>query len=216
MSTASCSIRTSTSSRTPVTENCRMSTITSSLDDGDLGQRCEPVGQRMDEFYRLTRQRLPDAVLVGGVLEAGGFASLNGVQLEGWPNRNIGSSTPDYREIDGRLSSYSVQMHHRQYGPRYTEGFNRVTTKLYPYGAPGSNNATVQVRVRPDASRRRLLRPAELGHDGPLVGRVRGGRGARVGDLWSCHCLEPEQRVPDPQAHRLDGMAARAALPRLQ
>ncbi len=111
-----------------------------SLDDGISPSGVNLWGNGMDEFYRLTRQRLPDAVLVGGVLEAGGFPSLNGVQLEGWPNRNIGSSTPDYREIDGRLSSYSVQMHHRQYGPRYTEGFNRVTTKLYPYGAPGSNN----------------------------------------------------------------------------
>ena len=90
-------------------------------------------GEGLDAFYRMVRERLPDVLLVGGVIESRGYTSLNGTQLEGWPQRNVGkSATEDYREIDGRLSIYSVQMHQGEIGPRYSEGINKMPTKLYP------------------------------------------------------------------------------------
>jgi hypothetical protein len=91
-------------------------------------------GEGLDEFYRKVRELLPNVVLVGGVTESRGYTSLDGNQLEGWPQRNAGSTsaTADYREIDGRLSTYSMQMHHGTVGPRYAEGINKMPTKLYP------------------------------------------------------------------------------------
>jgi hypothetical protein len=90
-------------------------------------------GDGLDVFYRLVRDRLPNALVVGGVIESRGYGSLNGTQLEGWPQRNLGmSATPDYQEINGRMAAYSVQMHHGFVGPRYSEGINKMPTKLYP------------------------------------------------------------------------------------
>ena len=109
------------------------------LDNGLLPNGENLWGNGLEVFYGMLRQRLPNAVQVGGVTESRGYTSLNGTQLEGWPQRSIGSSVPDYRAIDGRLSTYSVQMHHGEVGPRYTEGFNRVSTKLYPYNGDKPN-----------------------------------------------------------------------------
>jgi hypothetical protein len=99
-------------------------------------------GQGLDDLYSMVRERLPHLVVVGGVIESRGYDFLNGIQLEGWPNRNVGSSAPDYRGFDGRLATYSAQIHHGTYGPRYVEAINRVSTKLYPYsGATVADNA---------------------------------------------------------------------------
>jgi Hypothetical glycosyl hydrolase family 15 len=90
-------------------------------------------GEGLDAFYRTVRERLPDVLLVGGVIESRGYTSLNGTQLEGWPQRNVGkSAAEDYREINGRLSTYTVQMHHGEIGPRYSEAINKMPTRLYP------------------------------------------------------------------------------------
>jgi len=90
-------------------------------------------GAGLETFYDLLRERLPNAVLVGGVTESRGYGSLNGTQLEGWPRRfPFMSASPDYPEIGGRLSAYSMQMHHGRVGPRYAEGSNKMPTKLYP------------------------------------------------------------------------------------
>jgi len=105
------------------------------LDDGFSRTGENLWGNGMEAFYNALRERLPDAVLIGGVPESRGYDGLNGTQFEGWPQRNIGSSSPDYREIGGRLSNYSVQMHHGIHGPRYSEGYNRMSTRLYPYGS---------------------------------------------------------------------------------
>ncbi len=99
-------------------------------------------GQGLDDFYTRLRERLPNAMIVGGVIETRGYTSLNGSDFEGWPQRNVGSASPDYREIDGRLSIYSAQMHHGNIGPRYAEIINRVSTRVYQfYNTPGTSNA---------------------------------------------------------------------------
>lgn len=90
-------------------------------------------GDGVNAFYEMLRDRLPNAMLVGGVIESRGYTTLNGTQLEGWPQRNISSHIPDYRELSHRLSTYSAQMHRGTQGPRYSEGINRVSTLLYPY-----------------------------------------------------------------------------------
>jgi len=103
------------------------------LDNGLTASGDNLWGDGLDAFYTMVRDRLPNAIILGGVVEARGFTSLNGIQLEGWVQRNLGmSATPDYREIDGRLSAYSVQMHHGRVGPRVSEGINKMPTKLYP------------------------------------------------------------------------------------
>jgi hypothetical protein len=91
-------------------------------------------GKGLDAFYSGVRERLPNVVLVGGVIESRGHTSLNGTQLEGWPQRNAGSQSAEanYTEIDGRLSTYSVQMNHGIVGPRYSEAISKMPTKLYP------------------------------------------------------------------------------------
>ncbi len=101
-------------------------------------------GNGLSAFYDMVRERLPNAVIVGGVIEARGYTTNNGTQLEGWPQRNITpSATPDYREINGRMTAYSVQMRHGQVGPRYCEGINKMPTKLYPSAAdPNPPNNT--------------------------------------------------------------------------
>ncbi|WP_295578827.1 putative glycoside hydrolase [uncultured Lamprocystis sp.] len=99
-------------------------------------------GEGLDDFYTNLRERLPNALIVGGVIETRGYTSLNGSDFEGWPQRDIGTALPDYREIDGRLSIYSAQMHHGNVGPRYVEIINRVSTRIYQfYNTPGTSNA---------------------------------------------------------------------------
>jgi hypothetical protein len=90
-------------------------------------------GKGLDDFYTRVREQMPTAILVGGVRESRGYSSLNGTQLEGWPQRDLGlTATQSYQWLDGNLSAYSVQMHHGQVGPRYSEGINKMPTKLYP------------------------------------------------------------------------------------
>lgn len=90
-------------------------------------------GEGMERFYTLLRQRLPNVVITGGVTEARGYDSLNGTQLEGFPKSgNFTSAVPDYRDLDGKLSIYSQNMHHRGMGPRYTELSNKMPTLAYP------------------------------------------------------------------------------------
>jgi hypothetical protein len=90
----------------------------------------------------MVQERLPHAIQVGGTMDARGYTNLNGTQFEGFPNRNVGSRAPDYREIDGVMSHYRVQMHHGDIGPRYTELTNITSTRLYPYaGATVNSNA---------------------------------------------------------------------------
>ena len=82
---------------------------------------------------------------MGGVLEATGFGSLNGTQLEGLPtSSNFESPVSNYSEVDGKLSTYSVHMHHGSEGPRYCETRNKQPTSIYPQGANGkqTSNAT--------------------------------------------------------------------------
>jgi hypothetical protein len=104
------------------------------LDDGVSPTGENWWGEGLDRFYTEVRERLPNLTLVGGVTESRGYTALNGTQFEGWPQRNIGSASPDYRDIGGRLSTYSIQMHYGNRGPRYSEGFNRMSNRLYPYG----------------------------------------------------------------------------------
>lgn len=100
-------------------------------------------GDGLDEFYTRLRNRLPNVLIVGGVIEARGFTSLNGTQLEGWPQRgSYTSARTRYEDINGRMSAYSAHMHHGTEGPRYSEAINRQPTLLYPDGAdvrPTSN-----------------------------------------------------------------------------
>jgi hypothetical protein len=103
------------------------------LDNGIAADGRNLWGEGLDDFYTGVRERLPGVVVVGGVIESRGYSSLNGTQLEGFPNRNLGAYNEDYREIDGLMSNYSVHMHHGEVGPYYTESINRVSTKLYPY-----------------------------------------------------------------------------------
>jgi hypothetical protein len=99
-------------------------------------------GQGLDDFYTILRERMPNALIVGGMTESRGFTTLNGNDMEGWPQRDIGNAAPDYREIDGRLSQYSMLMHHGNVGPRYSQTISRVSTLRYKYyNTPGTSNA---------------------------------------------------------------------------
>jgi len=106
------------------------------LDDGISSTGENLWGSGLETFYALLRERLPNVILVGGVIDTRGYASLNGTQLEGWPRRfPFMSATPDYPEIGGRLSAYSIQMHHGRVGPRLAIAENKMPTKLYPSAA---------------------------------------------------------------------------------
>jgi len=103
------------------------------VDDGIAPNGENLWGAGLETFYDLLREQVPNAVLIGGVSESRGYASLNGTQLEGWPRTfPFMSATPDYPEIDGRLSVYSIQMHHGRVGPRLSVAENKMPTKVYP------------------------------------------------------------------------------------
>lgn len=103
------------------------------LDNGIAADGTNLWGEGLERFYRLLRQRLPNVVITGGVTEARGYDSLNGTQLEGFPKSgNFNSAVPDYRDLDGKLSAYLVNMHHRGMGPRYTELSSKMPTLAYP------------------------------------------------------------------------------------
>ncbi len=102
-------------------------------DDGFSATGENLWGEGMETLYERLRELLPNAILVGGVTEARGYTALNGTELEGWPQTVPShSANRDYKEIDGHLTDYSVQMHHGRLGPRYTMGYNKMPTKLYP------------------------------------------------------------------------------------
>lgn len=103
------------------------------LDDGLAADGTNLWGEGLDRFYRLLRQRLPNTIITGGVTEARGYDSLNGTQLEGFPKSgNFNSAVPDYRDLDGKLSAYLVNMYDRSVGPRYTELSSKMPTLAYP------------------------------------------------------------------------------------
>jgi len=112
------------------------------LDEGISPTGVNLWGQGLDDFYTILRERIPNALIVGGMTESRGFTSLNGNDMEAWPQRNIGDTAPDYRELDGRLSQYSMLMHHGNIGPRYSQTINRVSTLRYTYyNKRGTSNA---------------------------------------------------------------------------
>ena len=112
------------------------------LDEGISAAGVNLWGEGLDDFYTLLRERMPNALIVGGMTESRGFTSLNGNDMEAWPQRNIGDAAPDYREIDGRLSQYSMLMHQGNVGPRYSQTISRVSTLRYTYyNTRGTSNA---------------------------------------------------------------------------
>ncbi len=102
-------------------------------DDGISSTGENLWGEGLNAFYEMVRERLPNLVVVGGVGESRGYTTLNGTQLEGWPQFNLEPGpTPDYQVINANMSAYSVHMHRGLVGPRYSEGLNKMPTKLYP------------------------------------------------------------------------------------
>ena len=97
-------------------------------------------GDGYDTFHANLRARFPDFYIVGGFRDVRGFDSINGVQLEGYPvYDNFRDYPPDYSKLGTMLSTYTLQMRHRNVGAAHTHILNKVPTKLYPYGGPRPN-----------------------------------------------------------------------------
>ena len=97
-------------------------------------------GDGYDTFHAKLRARFPNFYIVGGFRDVRGFDSLNGVQMEGYPvYDNFRDYPPDYSKLGTMLSTYTLQMRHRNVGAAHSHVLNKVPTKLYPYRGPRPN-----------------------------------------------------------------------------
>jgi len=101
--------------------------------------------QGLNQFYASVRSRFPNMILSGGTRDAGGFADLNGVQMEGFPNQsNFHTPTPNYDNVSSLLARYSYQSRYRSTGPAHSHVLSKTPSKLYPFDAntrPSNNRA---------------------------------------------------------------------------
>lgn len=91
-------------------------------------------GVGFEKFYSTLRSLLPrDKILIGGNGDVRGFSSLNGAQLEGYPNASTSFVSPaKYTRTDEKLISYAFHAHQHAVGPSYNEVLSKTPTKLYP------------------------------------------------------------------------------------
>jgi hypothetical protein len=94
-------------------------------------------GVGLEALYAGLRAGLTPRLVVGGASTSRGFATLNGTQMEGFPNNAL----VRHDRLDQKLAAYSDHLHHGEIGPLYTEAFNKSPTLLYPGGADATSNA---------------------------------------------------------------------------
>jgi hypothetical protein len=107
-------------------------------------------GTGLDTFYADVRSLLgPGELLVGGSGGVRGFASLNGVQGEGYPNNNTSFvSPPTYTLFDQKLADYTYHVHQGLIGPQYNETTNKTPTLVYPVLQNGGTKPTSNAPFR--------------------------------------------------------------------
>lgn len=103
-------------------------------------------GEGVDTFYRLIRARFPGFVIVGGVQLSGGYDSLNGTQIEGFPNGQLWKTIDNFGEINSMISTYLVRMGRSEYGPAMVQNLLKFGTALYPtHGRSRYGNAPMRL-----------------------------------------------------------------------
>ena len=98
-------------------------------------------GLGLDRFYADLRSLFPNLIIVGGVRDSAGYSSLNGVQMEGFPNHiNFHTTSPDYSRLNSLLARYRYQSRYRDTGPSHSHILSKTPSGIYPVsGSPTSN-----------------------------------------------------------------------------
>ena len=89
-------------------------------------------GDGVDQFYRMLRNRFPSFAIVGGVQLSGGYDSLSGVQIEGFPNGQLWKGIDDFSQFNTMMSTYLYRMKRSDKGPAMVQNLLKFGTTLYP------------------------------------------------------------------------------------
>ncbi len=104
------------------------------IDNGVSPSGVNWLGQGLEQFYQLVRQRLPNYYILGGVHTARGYDHLHGSQMENWLDFGNGDFRGDtrYEQLDSLMAYYLFNMQERGFGVPLTHNLNKTATRLYP------------------------------------------------------------------------------------
>jgi len=103
-------------------------------------------GEGVNNFYQMLRNRFPNYVIVGGVQLSGGESSLNGLQIEGFPNGQLWKGSEDFSDLNSMMSTYLVRMKRSKGRPAMVQNLMKFGTTLYPtHGRSRYGNAPMRL-----------------------------------------------------------------------
>jgi|GEM_PF-5944927 len=123
------------------TTNTRLSDVNNDgIPDGGIGSNGEHWwGHGVDEFYRMVRAQLPNYQIVGGVRQSFGFDTLDGIQIEGFPNGELWREDETYDRLNSMMSTYFYRMFRAPNRNRaQVQLLMKWGTSIYPTKTPKS------------------------------------------------------------------------------
>lgn len=110
-------------------------------DDGLNGSGTNWWGTGLENFYASMRSTFPNLYIISGHQLARGFDSLNGTQMEGWPQSNdYHSVNPEYNTLNSEFANYRFYMHYVASGPAASHVLTKTPTDTYPDGTNASSD----------------------------------------------------------------------------
>ncbi len=88
-------------------------------------------GEGIEQFYKILRNRRPGFVIVGGVQISYGQDSLNGLQIEGFPNGQLFKPVDTWDELSSMMSLYLYRMGRSLHGPAMVQNIMKNATYTY-------------------------------------------------------------------------------------
>ena len=122
------------------------------VDEGISAEGVNLLGEGLELFYRLVRERFPNEPVVGGDRFSRGFGLIDGVQMECFPCAGGNEHTlplyghdRGYNQCDGNLQRYFFNLNREPVHAGYTENLSKAATALYYYkdrgGEPAPDNS---------------------------------------------------------------------------
>ncbi len=114
------------------------------VDNGMSNSGVNWHGLGTDQFYAKVRAALPNKIILAGTSDSRGFSSLQGLQMENFPDHGNGDFNPNvkYKHLNDQIATYRYQMHSRAVGVPHSANLTKVPTNTYPGAAsprPASN-----------------------------------------------------------------------------
>ncbi len=116
------------------------------LDNGVSNSGVNWLGDGLDAFYADLRNKFPNKFILAGTPNSRGYPSLQGTQMESFPDHGNGDFNPNpiYKNLDDQISTYLFQINQRGVGQPHVVNLTKTPTNEYPGDAsprPARNDA---------------------------------------------------------------------------